>query len=102
MYSAFKRAELAVVPCAVREAMEGEHIPETGLTSFHQLFQEGGKFESSILRLDRCCLLVLLRVVAGFLECTEIACAFGQICLPGREAKFQSHCLIMGFNVPWA
>ena len=48
--------------------MEGE----TDLTSRHQVLEEGDKFESSFLRLDRCCFLALLsrhtcRMIFGFL-----------------------------------
>ena len=42
--------------------MEGEHTPETDLIRYHQGLEEGDMFESSFLRLDRCCFLVLLRV----------------------------------------
>ena len=60
--SAFSRAESAVVPFEVRKGMEGEHSPETALTRYHKVLEEGDKFESSFLRLDRCCFLALLRV----------------------------------------
>ena len=42
--------------------MEGEHTPETDLTGCHQDLEEGDRFESSDLRLERCCFLALLRV----------------------------------------
>ena len=42
--------------------MEGEHTPETDLIRHHQDFDEGERFESSDLRLERCCFLALLRV----------------------------------------
>ena len=50
-----------MVPFEVREGMEGEHTPERDLTRHHQVLEEGVKFESSFLRLDRCCFLALLR-----------------------------------------
>ena len=52
-HSAFSRAEPAVVPFEVREGMEGENTPETDLTRHHQVFEEGDKYESSFMRLDR-------------------------------------------------
>ena len=42
--------------------MEGEHAPEKDLTKHHHVLEEGDKFESSFLRLDRCCFLALMRV----------------------------------------
>ena len=42
--------------------MEGEHTPETDLIRCHQDFEEGERFESSDLNLERCCFLALLRV----------------------------------------
>ena len=42
--------------------MEGEHTPETDLTRCHQDLEEGDRFESSDLRLERCCFVALLRV----------------------------------------
>ena len=42
-----------MVPFEVREGMEGEHTPETDLSRHHQVLEEGDKFESSFLRLDR-------------------------------------------------
>ena len=59
-HSAFLRAVLAVRPFEVREGMEGEHTPETDLTRCHQDL-ERDRFESSDLRLERCCFLALLR-----------------------------------------
>ena len=50
------------MPFEVREGMEGEHTPETDVTRCHQILEEGDKFESSLLRLDRSCILALLRV----------------------------------------
>ena len=44
------------------EGMEGENALETDLTRHHQVLEEGDKFESPFLRLDRCCFLALLRV----------------------------------------
>ena len=61
-HSAFSRAVSAVRPFEVREWMEVEHTPEIDLTRCHQYLEEGERFESSDLRLKRCCLLVLLRV----------------------------------------
>ena len=61
-HSAFSRTESAVVPFEVREGMEGKHPPEKNLTRHHQVLEEGDKFESSCLRLDRCCFLALLSV----------------------------------------
>ena len=49
------------MPFSVREGMEGEHTPETDLTRCDQVLVEVDKFESSILRLDRC-FLPLVRV----------------------------------------
>ena len=61
-HSAFSRAVSAVRPFEVREGMEGDHTPETDLIRRHQDFEEGERFESSDLRLGRCCFLALLRV----------------------------------------
>ena len=61
-HSAFSRAVSAVRPFEVREGMEGEHTPETDLIGCHQDLEEGERFESSHLRLERCCFLALLRV----------------------------------------
>ena len=60
-HSAFSRAVSAVRPFEVREGMEGEHPPETDLIRCHQDFEEGERFESSDLSLERCCFLALLR-----------------------------------------
>ena len=60
-HSSFSRASAAML-FEVREGVEGEHIPETDLTRHHQVLEEGDKFESSFLRLDTCCFIVLLRV----------------------------------------
>ena len=60
-----------VVPFEVRGEVEGEHTPETDVTRHHQVLEEGEKFESSSVRLYRCCFLAPLRVdtlVAGFME----------------------------------
>ena len=59
-HSAFSRAVSAVRPFDVREGMEGEHTPETDLSRCHQYLEEGDRFESSDLRLERCCFLALL------------------------------------------
>ena len=61
-HSAFSRAVSAVRSFEVREGMEGEHTPETDLIRCHQDFEEGERFESSDLSLERCCFLALLRV----------------------------------------
>ena len=50
-----------MVPFEEREGMQGENTPETVLTGHHEVFEEGDTFESSFLRLDRCCFLTLLR-----------------------------------------
>ena len=62
MHSAFSRAVSAVRPFEVREGMEGEHTPETDLIRRRQDMEEGERFESSDLRLERCCFLALLRL----------------------------------------
>ena len=49
-------------PFEVRELLEGEHTPETDLTRRHPDLEEGDRFESSDLRMERWCFLVLLRV----------------------------------------
>ena len=51
-----------MVPFEVREGIEGEHTPETDLARHHQDVEEGDKFESPFLKLDRCCFLALMRV----------------------------------------
>ena len=61
-HSAFSRAVSAVQPFEVKERMEGEHTTETDLTRRHQDLEEGDRFESSDLRLEKCCFLALLRV----------------------------------------
>ena len=60
-HSAFSRVVSAVLSFEVREGMEGEHTPETDLIRRHQDLEEGERFESSDLRLERCCFLALLR-----------------------------------------
>ena len=65
-HSAFSRAVSAVGPFEVREGMEGEHTPETDLIVCHQDLEEGERFESSDLRLERCCFLAFLRVDTHF------------------------------------
>ena len=57
-HSAFSRAVSAVRPFEVREGMEGGHKPETDLPRCHQDLEEGDRFESSDLRLERCCFLL--------------------------------------------
>ena len=59
---AFSRVESAVVPFEEWEGMEWEYTPETNLTSCYQVLKDGAKFESSFLRLARCCFLAYLRV----------------------------------------
>ena len=61
-HSAFSRAVSAVLPFEVWEEMEEEHAPETDLIDATRIFEEGERFESSDLRLERCCFLALLRV----------------------------------------
>ena len=61
-HSAFSHAVSAVRPFEVREGMEGEHTPLTDLIRCHQDLESGERFESSDLRLGRCCFLALLRV----------------------------------------
>ena len=81
-HSAFARAVSAVRPFEVRDGMEGEHTLETDLTRRHQDLEEGDRFESSDLTLERCCFLALLRgdtFVPSFVEGNEIA--FSRICL---------------------
>ena len=65
-HSVFSRAVSAVWPFEVRERMEGKHTPETDLIRCHQDLEEGERFESSDLRLERCCFLALLRVDTHF------------------------------------
>ena len=59
-HSNFSRAVSAVRPFEVREEMKGEHTPETDLTRRHQDLEEGDRFESSDLRLERCFLALLM------------------------------------------
>ena len=61
-HSAFLRAVSPVQPIETREGMEGEHTPEADLIRCHQDLEEGDRFESSDLRLEKCCFLALLRV----------------------------------------
>ena len=49
-------------PFEVMEGMEEKHTLETDLTRCPQDLEEGDRFESSDLRLERCCFLALLRV----------------------------------------
>ena len=51
--SALSRAESALVLFEERERMKGKHTPKKDLTRYHQVLEEGDKFESSFLRLDR-------------------------------------------------
>ena len=60
-----------MVPFEAKEGIEGVHTSETDLRRCHQVLEEGDKFESSFLRVDRCCFLAFLRVetlVAGFVS----------------------------------
>ena len=103
-YSAFSRAVSALLPFEVREGMEFEHTLETDLTRCYQDLEEGDRFESSDLRLERC-FLALLRVdtqlILSFVLRNEIA--FFRICLPWGEGKlFQANCLTTSFSVSWA
>ena len=66
-HSALSRAESAVVPLEGREGMGGQHTLETDLTRSHRVLEDGDKFESSFLRLDRC-FLALLRVDTHLLQ----------------------------------
>ena len=52
-HSAFLCAVSAVQPFEVWEGMEGERTPERDLTGCHQDLEEGDRFESSDLRLER-------------------------------------------------
>ena len=82
-HSAFSCAVSAVRQFEVREGMEREHTPRTDLSRCHQDLEEGCRFESSDLRLERCCFLSFLRVdtfVPSFVEGTEITLSW--ICLP--------------------
>ena len=69
-HSAFSRAVSAVRPFEVREGMKGGHTPETDLIQHHQNLEEGERFESSDLRLERCCFLALLRGLTH--TCSEL------------------------------
>ena len=64
-HSAFSCAVSAVQPFEVRERMEGEHMPETDLIRCHQDFEEGERFESLDLSLERCCFLALFLYMAA-------------------------------------
>ena len=61
-HSAFSHVLSAVQPFEVKEGMEGEHTPESDFIRCHQDLEEGDRFESSDLGLERCCFLALLRV----------------------------------------
>ena len=67
-HSAFSRAESAVVPFEVKKGMEGEHTSDTDLTRCYKVLEEGDQFESSFLRLHRCCPESRPTPVAGFME----------------------------------
>ena len=57
------------------EVMEGKLTLEADFTGRRQDLEEGDRFESSDLRLERCCFLALLRVdtlVSRFVEGTEL------------------------------
>ena len=57
-----KLAKTSRCDSGLREGMEGEHTPETDLIRRHQDLEEGERFESSDLILERCCFLALLMV----------------------------------------
>ena len=61
-HSAFSRAVSAEQPFEVRERMEVKHTPEMDSNRCHQDLEERDRFESSDLRVERCCFLPLLRV----------------------------------------
>jgi len=61
-HSAFLRAVSGVRLFEVREGMEGEPTSETDLIRCHQDLEEGERFQSSDLSLQRCCFLALLKV----------------------------------------
>ena len=83
-HSSFSRAVSAVRPLEVREGMEGEHTPETDLIRRHQDFEEGERFESLDLRLERCCFSGSpegrYTLVPSFVEGTEITLSW--VCFP--------------------
>ena len=54
---------LGILLCVVAfEVWEEKHTLEMDLTRCHHVLEERNKFQSSFLRLDRCCFLALLRV----------------------------------------
>ena len=57
-----------MVPFEEREGMEGEHTLEADLTRCIHVLEEGDKFDSSFLSLDRCCFPGLLRVETHLLR----------------------------------
>ena len=71
-----------MVPFEDGVGMEAEHTPEIDVTRYHQIFEEGDKFESSILRLDRCFSALLrkvthlLRALWNELKCPSAGFAF--------------------------
>ena len=75
------------MPFEVRLAMEGEHASVTGLTRHHQVLEEGDKFESSFLRLDRCCFLPLLSVDTHLLRTFWNALRFPSVGYAFQEEK---------------
>ena len=82
-HSAFSRVVSAVWPFELRKGREGDHTPETDLIRRHQDLEEGERFDSSDLRLERCCFLAPLRLdtlVPSFLEGTEITLSW--VCFP--------------------
>ncbi len=52
-HSSLSRAVSTVYPFEVREGMEGEQKQETDLTRCHQDLEEGDRFESSFLSVER-------------------------------------------------
>ena len=64
--------------------MEGEHTPETDLIRCHQDLEEGEMFESSDLRLERCCFFGSPEgrhtLVPNFMEATEMTLSW--VCFP--------------------
>ena len=59
-------------------------------TKHHQVLEEGAKFESSFLRLDRCCFLALLKVDTHLLRTFWNALRFPSVVLAFQEEKASS------------
>ena len=64
-HSAFSRGVSAVRPFEVKEGMEEEHAPEIDLIRHHHDLEEGERFESSDLSLERCFLASCFRTTAS-------------------------------------